>query len=54
MWLHAGVVECADQIFAVRQVCKKYLTKGKDVFRISYATISVNVFSHKTLNETSY
>ncbi len=21
-----------DQIFAVRQVCEKYLTKGKDVF----------------------
>ncbi len=23
---------CVDQIFAVRQVCKKYLAKGKDVF----------------------
>ena len=23
---------CADQIFAVRQVCEKYLAKGKDVF----------------------
>ncbi len=23
---------CVDQIFAVRQVCKKYLSQGKDVF----------------------
>ncbi len=23
---------CVDQIFAVRQVCEKYLTKCKDVF----------------------
>ena len=30
----SGVVEggCVDQIFAVRQVCEKYLAKGKDVF----------------------
>ncbi len=24
---------CVDQIFSVRQVCEKYLVKGKDVFR---------------------
>ena len=23
---------CVDQVFAVRQVCEKYLAKGKDVF----------------------
>ena len=23
---------CIDQVFAVRQVCEKYLTNGKDVF----------------------
>ena len=23
---------CMDQVFAVRQVCEKYLTNGKDVF----------------------
>ena len=23
---------CTDQVFAVRQVCEKYLTNGKDVF----------------------
>ncbi len=23
---------CVDQIFAVRQVCEKYLGKGKEVF----------------------
>ena len=23
---------CADQVFAVRQVCEKYLANGKDVF----------------------
>ena len=23
---------CMDQVFAVRQVCKKYLADGKDVF----------------------
>ena len=23
---------CVDQVFAVRQVCEKYLEKGKDVF----------------------
>ncbi len=23
---------CVDQIFAVRQVCEKYLVKGKEVF----------------------
>ena len=24
--------ECMDQVFAVRQVCEKYLANGKDVF----------------------
>ena len=24
---------CIDQVFAVRQVCEKYLANGKDVFR---------------------
>ena len=24
---------CMDQVFAVRQVCEKYLANGKDVFR---------------------
>ena len=23
---------CLDQVFALRQVCEKYLTNGKDVF----------------------
>ena len=23
---------CMDQVFAIRQVCEKYLMKGKDVF----------------------
>ena len=23
---------CVDQVFAVRQVCEKYLANGKDVF----------------------
>ena len=25
-------IGCMDQVFAVRQVCEKYLTNGKDVF----------------------
>ena len=27
-----GRVGCMDQVFAVRHVCEKYLTNGKDVF----------------------
>ncbi len=32
---HGGFIrgrECMDQIFAVRQVCEKYLAKDKEVF----------------------
>ena len=31
MWVRHGI-GCMDQVFAVRQVCEKYLVNGKDVF----------------------
>ena len=31
MWFRQGS-GCMDQVFAVRQVCEKYLANGKDVF----------------------
>ena len=31
MWVRQGR-GCMDQVFAVRQVCEKYLANGKDIF----------------------
>ena len=32
MWVYARYRGSMDQVFAVRQMCEKYLANGKDVF----------------------
>ena len=38
---------CMDQVFAVRQVCEKYLANGKDVFWAFMDTIDRHGYHRK-------